>query len=86
MRVMGNVQSATPADQLAAQLEHPNANAIWDRALEVFGDEAKARRWMDAPRDIFGGRSPQDLVATGQAADQRRVLEVLLRIDYGVFS
>jgi uncharacterized protein (DUF2384 family) len=41
---------------------------------------------MDSPRDIFGGRSPQDLVATGNAAEQRRVLEVLLRIDYGVFS
>jgi len=37
-------------------------------------------------RDIFGGQSPQDLVATGNAAEQRRVLEVLLRIDYGVFS
>jgi uncharacterized protein (DUF2384 family) len=41
---------------------------------------------MDTPRDIFGGRSPQDLVATGNAAEQRHVLEVLLRIDYGVFS
>ena len=83
---MRNVHGPTPAEQLAGQLQHPSANSIWSRALEVFGDEAKARSWMDTPRDIFGGRSPQDLVATGDAAEQRRVLEVLLRIDYGVFS
>jgi uncharacterized protein (DUF2384 family) len=83
---MGSLQTPTPADQLAAQLEHPSANSIWNRALEVFGDETKARSWMDAPRDIFGGQSPQDLVATGDAAEQRRVLEGLLRIDYGIFS
>jgi hypothetical protein len=41
---------------------------------------------MNSGRDIFGGRSPQDLLATGDAAEERRVLEVLLRIDYGVFS
>lgn len=74
------------AEQLSAQLEHPDSKAIWSRALEVFGDEAKARGWMNAPRDIFGGRTPLDLVRTGDVAEQRRVLEVLLRIDYGVFS
>jgi uncharacterized protein (DUF2384 family) len=83
---MGDVHGPTPTEQLAGQLEHPTANSIWSRALEVFGDAAKARSWMGASRDIFGGRSPQDLVATGDAAEQRRVLEVLLRIDYGVFS
>jgi putative toxin-antitoxin system antitoxin component (TIGR02293 family) len=83
---MGTVQNPTPAQQLAAQLEHPSANSIWIRALEVFGDDTKARSWMNSPRDVFGGRSPQDMVDTGNAAEQRRVLEVLLRIDYGVFS
>jgi uncharacterized protein (DUF2384 family) len=52
----------------------------------VFGDEAKARHWMNSPRDIFEDRSPQELVATGDAAEQRRILQVLIRIDYGVFS
>jgi hypothetical protein len=28
----------------------------------------------------------QELAATGDAAEQRSVLEVLIRIDYGVFS
>jgi antitoxin Xre/MbcA/ParS-like protein len=88
LKSMGSLHGAvpTPAEQLAAQLEHPNAKAIWNRALEVFGEEAKARSWMNTPRDNFDGRTPQDLVATGDIAEQRRVLEVLLRIDYGVFS
>jgi uncharacterized protein (DUF2384 family) len=41
---------------------------------------------MSAPRYIFDGRSPQELVATGDPEEQRRVLKVLTRIDYGVFS
>jgi len=76
----------TPADQLAAQLAHPNAQAIWTRAVEVFGDESKAQSWMNTPRDIFWGQTPEALVATGNTDAQRRVLEILLRIDYGVFS
>jgi putative toxin-antitoxin system antitoxin component (TIGR02293 family) len=86
MDIMGSLHSATTAERLAAQLQCPSASSVWDRALEVFGDEARAKSWMDTPRDIFGGRSPRDLVATGDGADQRRVLEVLIRIDYGVFS
>lgn len=35
---------------------------------------------------IFEGRSPQELVNTGDPAEQRRVLTILIRIDYGVFS
>jgi uncharacterized protein (DUF2384 family) len=85
---MGNLHGPTPAtaEQLAAELEHPNANAIWNRALEVFGDEAKARSWMKTARDLFDGRTPEELVNSGDAAQQRRVLEILIRIDYGVFS
>ena len=80
------VQSPASAEQLASELEHPAPDLIWRRALEVFGDENKARSWMTTPRDIFDARSPQGLVDTGSAPEQRRVLEVLIRIDYGVFS
>ncbi len=77
--------SAT-AEQLAEELAHPSANAIWERALEIFGEEAKARSWMQTPRDLFDGRAPEELVQSGDPAAQRRVLEVLIRIDYGVLS
>lgn len=83
---MGDLQSPTSVDSLAAQLEAPTAREIWSRALEVFGDETKARSWMQTSREIFEGRSPEQIIASGDVAGQRRILEVLLRIDYGVFS
>lgn len=83
---MATSHNPTPADRLAAQLQNPDPGTVWNRALEVFGDDAKATSWMNTRREIFDGRSPQQLVATGDAAQQRRVLEVLLRIEYGVLS
>jgi putative toxin-antitoxin system antitoxin component (TIGR02293 family) len=83
---MGISPEPASADELAEELEHPNASVIWRRALEVFGDEERARHWMNSPRAIFEDRSPQELVATGDAAEQRRILQVLIRIDYGIFS
>ena len=67
-------------------MEHPSANTVWTRALEVFDDEAKARSWMKTARGLFDGLKPEELVNSGDAAKQRRVLEILIRIDYGVFS
>ena len=74
-------------DEVFALMDaHPNANAIWNRALEIFGEESKARSWMNTPRDLFDGRTPGVLVQTDDPAAQRRVLKILIRIDYGVFS
>jgi uncharacterized protein (DUF2384 family) len=83
---MATSQNPTPAKELAEQLQHPDPGTIWSRALEVFGDEAKATDWMKTGREIFDGRSPEQLVETGDPSLQRRVLEILLRIEYGVFS
>ncbi|MBV9505574.1 MAG: DUF2384 domain-containing protein, partial [Acidobacteriia bacterium] len=44
------------------------------------------RRWLNTPRDLFGGSTPEELIESGNPDEQRRVLEVLIRIDYGVFS
>jgi uncharacterized protein (DUF2384 family) len=78
--------SVTSPEDLSQQLQHPSAKAIWSRAAEVFGDEEKARSWMTSCRDIFGGHSPEELASSADPAQLRRVLEVLIRIDYGVFS
>ena len=85
---MASLHGPAPAtaEQLAEELAHPDADAIWNRALETFGDEHKARSWMTTPRDLFDGRTPEELVQSGDPGAQRRVLEVLIRIDYGVFS
>jgi putative toxin-antitoxin system antitoxin component (TIGR02293 family) len=85
---MASLHGTAPAsaEQLAEELKHPHASTIWNRAVEIFGDEAKARSWMKTPRDLFDGLAPEELIETGDPVQQRRVLEILIRIDYGVFS
>ena len=85
---MGSIDGSAPAsaEQLSEELAHPNPNAIWNRAVEIVGEEAKARSWWETPRELFDGRTPEELVQTGDPNEQRRVLQVLIRIDYGVFS
>jgi len=78
--------AAASAEQLAEELAHPDPNAIRHRTVEIFGDEWKATSWLNTPRDLFGGRTPEELIRSGNPDDQRRVLEILIRIDYGVFS
>ncbi len=75
-----------PAAQVGTQLEQPTADSVWQRALEVFGDEAKARSWMDTRRSIFDGHSPHEIVTAGDPPALRHILEVLIRIEYGMFS
>lgn len=76
----------TSAPELKAALEHPSAEIIWSRANEVFGNEDKAKTWMNQPRPIFGNRSPQQIATGGNVAEQRCVLESLIAIDYGLFT
>jgi hypothetical protein len=50
--------SSESVEQLAEELKHPNADAIWNRALEIFGDRMhRARRPADDYRGamIAGG-------------------------------
>jgi putative toxin-antitoxin system antitoxin component (TIGR02293 family) len=54
---------------------------ILSLAEGVFGDEAKAARWLRKTKSHFGGRSPLEMLRTEAAA--RLVEEMLLRLDYG---
>lgn len=78
--------AVTSHAELANQLEHPTANAIWARAIEVFGREEVARRWMNTPLPILDEHTPQEYSDSGDLAKQREVLAILVRIDYGMFS
>ena len=50
-------------------------------AEEVFGEEAKAGRWLRKPKARFEGRAPLELLRTDAGA--RLVEEMLLQLDYG---
>jgi putative toxin-antitoxin system antitoxin component (TIGR02293 family) len=54
---------------------------ITSQAEEVFGDDAKAARWLRKPKAHFEGRTPLELLRTDAGA--RLVEEMLGQIDYG---
>ena len=50
-------------------------------AEEVFGNDAKAARWLRKPKQRFEGRTPLEVLRT--EAGGRLVEEMLLQLDYG---
>jgi putative toxin-antitoxin system antitoxin component (TIGR02293 family) len=54
------------------------------RAIDVFGNEAKALRWLNAPRPQFNDRSPLSIIDTDEGYEE--VMCMLLRIAHGVYS
>ena len=54
---------------------------ITSLAEEVFGDDAKAGRWLRKSKTRFEGRTPLEMLRTEAGA--RLVEEMLLQLDYG---
>jgi putative toxin-antitoxin system antitoxin component (TIGR02293 family) len=50
-------------------------------AEDVFGDAAKANRWLREPLGILGGKSPLDFARSDPGA--RVIEQILARIDWG---
>lgn len=57
---------------------------ITSLAEEIFGDDAKAARWLRKPKSRFEGRTPMEVLRTEAGA--RLVEEMLLQLDYGMFA
>ena len=51
---------------------------------EVFGNDAKASRWLRKAKERFEGRTPLEVLKTEAGA--RLVEEMLLQLDYGIFA
>ena len=73
-------------EEQRAQMEHPTPEILRARAHEVFGDEQKARSWMQSRRAIFDWHSPEELAISGDADQMRKVLVILGRIENGIPS
>ena len=54
------------------------------QVVEVLGSIDKARVWLKSPNRALGSEMPLDLLDTEIGA--RQVEEVLLRLNYGIFS
>ena len=80
------VIAVTSVSEQAVHLEHPSPEIIWARALEVFGSEEKARRWMRTALPILGGSTPEQYSLSQDKDKQRQVLTILGQIEYGIYS
>jgi uncharacterized protein (DUF2384 family) len=53
------------------------------RAVETFGDELTASRWLSLPSVDFGGHTPLE-IAQRSAYDLQSIEPVLTRIEHGI--
>ena len=85
---MGAIRTpvTTGISEQSFQLAHPTPEIIWARALEVFGNEEKARHWMQTALPILGGSTPEQYALSDNEEKQREVLTILGQIDYGIYS
>jgi len=57
---------------------------IYELGVKVFGDTAKASRWLSKPKIRFDERSPLSMMRTEMGG--RQVEEMLIQIDEGIFA
>lgn len=49
-------------------------------ATEVLGDPKLAQKWLSTPKDVFGGKTPLEIL---DASDDAQVEDVLLQAYFG---
>jgi putative toxin-antitoxin system antitoxin component (TIGR02293 family) len=57
---------------------------LYDKAKRALGTNERARRWLNRPLRVLGGRTPLDFARTEPGA--REVEAVLHRFEEGIFS
>ena len=57
---------------------------IVDRAIEVFNNESVAKSWLRTPNPYLGDLIPLNMLESAEGIEE--VLDMLGRIDYGVYS
>jgi putative toxin-antitoxin system antitoxin component (TIGR02293 family) len=62
------------------------APAVWAHALDTFGTEERAARWMRMPLAELGNRTPEEVLVNALPDSENTVEAILTRIDYGVYS
>ena len=57
---------------------------VFEKAVELFEDEAKARAWLGKPALALASKAPLDFARSEQGA--REVLNMIERLEYGVLG
>jgi uncharacterized protein (DUF2384 family) len=80
LQVGGTATSAEERQSIEAR--YSEYRQLTARAVEVFGNEREAARWLSTQNSDFEGRTPiQDFIEHGLAP----ALQVLGRIEHGVY-
>ena len=72
--------------RLSPQPFQPTAEIIRSRANEVFGNADRTEIRLQRRRQIFGGRSPEQIMVSSDKQGMTQVLEALLAIECGTFN
>ncbi len=78
--------ACTSAADLQFSIEHPSEDFIRHYASEVFVDQHRTKAWLRSPIPTLGNATPESLLKSTVDENLRRVLTVLIQIDYGVVS
>lgn len=57
---------------------------LYAKGLDIFGNSEKLRYWLDNPNYALGNRKPIDLLDS--TIGRQEAMEVLFRIQYGIYS
>jgi putative toxin-antitoxin system antitoxin component (TIGR02293 family) len=67
-----------------AEQQYLAYNTVVGRAVDVFGSELKATRWLSRPSQDFDGKSPLDALVDADF-DPTPILDTLGKIEHGVY-
>lgn len=82
-RILGLSTKSDPASLSTGAVEQRQA-AIIAEAERIFGDPAKAHRWLSKPKAHLDGKTPLDVIGTEIGA--MLVQSMLVRIEYGMIG
>jgi uncharacterized protein (DUF2384 family) len=82
------LETAQDSRQSSIAMRYRNYRHLVERAVEVFGDEIKASRWLSTPSPDFDGRVPLQVAqAADFAVDIENTFEpIFVRIEHGIYS
>lgn len=82
-RTLSRLKSDQNIPQQAAEVTISLMRA-YEKAKEIFGSQENAVKWLKSPNSVLGGITPVEAMSSRFGAEE--VMDILGRIEYGVFS
>ena len=78
--------SPVDAPELQLMVEYPREDVIRRYSAQVLGDGRRSEAWLNSEIPSLGFATPESLLQSADQESLRRVLKVLIQIDYGVIG